>query len=222
MGWVQSPERLTLYERGKPFASLLPLIVERFERYMFHAALVSWRGEGVLFAGAAGAGKSTSALSCLRGGFDFIGEDLLVLEEKPTDGFVGHGVYNSAWIAPDHLPRFGELSGHAQIASEAKEGKRALMLADIFPDRLRAAAPVHFMMLPRVRPGVASTVMPAGKPEALKQLAPNCLMTASRIDKKGFESLVRLVKTTRCYRLELGDDLECVPQLVREVVERDA
>ena len=65
-------------------------------------------------------------------------------------------------------------------------------------------------------------ITPASKPEALKQLAPNCLMTASRIDKKGFESLVRLVKATQCYWLDLGDDLDRVPQLVREVVERDA
>ena len=41
IGWVQTPERLSLYEKGKPFANLLPLIVERFGRYMFHAALVS-------------------------------------------------------------------------------------------------------------------------------------------------------------------------------------
>lgn len=221
IGWIESAERITLYERAKPLANLLPLMVEPFGLYMFHSALVSWRGHGVLFVGAGGSGKSTSALSCLQGGFDFVAEDLVVLEETSA-GFIGHGVYNSAWIEPDHMSKFGDLGQYAYTGGEVEQRKSVLMLAEIEPGRMRSSAPLTCMMLPRIRPNERSAVHEVGRPEALKQLAPNCLMTASRIDKKGFDALVRLVKASRCYRLNLGDDLERVPSLVRDAVESDA
>ncbi len=215
--WVESAERVTVYEKGKPLANLLPLIVEQFGLYMFHGALVSWQGIGVLFVGAGGSGKSTSALSCLRGGFDFIAEDLVILEETPT-GFIGHGVYNTGWIEPDHLARFGDLYRQAQRGGVVEQRKSVLMLAEIHPARMRSSAPIEHIVLPQVRAGEQSSISPASRPEAMKQLAPNCLMTASRIDAKGFESLVRLVKRTQCHRLHLGNDLDRVPDLVRNAV----
>ena len=220
IGWIESADRVTLNERDKPFPNLLSLLFEPFGLYMFHAALMSWQGRGVLFVGASGSGKSTSALSCLQGGFDFVAEDLAVLEDSPS-GFVGHSVYNSAWIDPGHLSRFGDL-GRSAHTGDGEQLKSVLMLADLLPDRMCSSVPLTFMMLPRVRPDGHSAIRKIGKPEALKQLAPNCLMTASRIDKKGFESLVRLVKATRCYQLDLGHDLDRVPSLVSDVVERDA
>ena len=220
IGWIESAERITLNERDKPLPTFLSLLLEPFGLYMFHAALVSWHDRGVLFVGASGSGKSTSALSCLQGGFDFVAEDLVVLEDTQA-GFVGHGVYNSAWIDPEHLSRLGDLGRYAHTG-DGEQLKSVLMLAHLMPDKMRSSAPLTFMMLPRVRPDTQSAIREIGRPEALRQLAPNCLMTASRIDKKGFESLVRLVKATRCYQVDLGHDLGRVPSLVRDVVERDA
>ncbi len=220
IGWIKSAQHVTMYEMGKPLANLLPLIVESFGLYMFHGALVSWREHGILFVGAGGSGKSTSALSCLRGGFDFVAEDLVVLEESAA-GFTGHGVYNSAWIEPDHLARFGDIARIAHRGGEVEQQKSLVMVAEFAADRMRPAARLEYMMLPTVCPGEESAVYQVGRPEALRQLAPNCLMTASRIDMKGFESLVRLVKASKCYRLELGSDLDRIPGLISETIERD-
>ena len=219
IGWVESAERVTHYEMGKPFANLLSLVVEPFGRYLIHAAVVSWRGQGVLFAGPGGAGKSTSALACLRGGFDFIGEDLVILDENPEDHFTAHSAYNSAWIEPGHLMRFGGLATHAQNSREVEQNKSLLMLADIFPGQLSASTPLRFIMIPRINPGTASAIEPAVKPDAFKQLAPNCLMTATRIDMNGFQTLARLVQATPCFQLTLGDDLDRVPDLIKRRVE---
>jgi hypothetical protein len=220
IGWIESPERLTLNESNKPLPNLLALLLQPFGLYMFHAALVSWRNYGVLFVGASGSGKSTSALACLLGGFDFLSEDFVILQETPT-GFIGHSVYNSAWLDPDHLSRFGDLRRHARTG-DGEQRKSVMMMAEIMPERMRSSVGLDLMILPVVAPDGPSAIHEAGRPEALRQLAPNCLMTASRLDKTGFESLVRLVKASRCYRLHLGNDLENVPSLVRDVVERNA
>jgi hypothetical protein len=219
-GWVDSTDRLTLYERGRPLARLLALWLEKSGLQMIHVGMASWQGQGVLFAGTAGSGKSTAALCCVRGGFDFIGEDYVALEEGADGHFTGHSLYNSVWIAPDHLTRFGDLAGLASPGGEAEQRKSMLMLAEVFVDRFCPSAPARFLMLPRVRPEGTTAIAAASKPAALKQLAPSCLMIASRIGKSGCEALVRLVNKSDCYWLDLGSDLEAVPREVKTVVER--
>jgi len=218
-GWVDSLSGLTLYERGRPLVRLLALWLERSGLQMIHAGMASWRGQGVFFVGPGGSGKSTAALCCVRGGLDFIGEDYVALGEAADGHFTGYSLYNSLWIAPDHLFRFGDLAALAAPGGEVEQRKSMLMLADVFAGRLAPSAPARFLMLPRVRPEGATAVSAASKPAALKQMAPNCLIFGTRLGKHGFEALVRLVRKLDCYWLDLGNDLEEVPGVVRAVIE---
>jgi hypothetical protein len=220
-GWVETPERISLYEKGKPLANLLPFVFESRGMRMIHSGFVSWRDRGFLIAGAGGAGKSTTALACASAGFGFIGEDYVAIEETAPGMFAGHSIYGSVWIAPDHLSRFNGLSDAFAPGGDIEQKKSLLMLDEVFPGRLRSSATIHALILPEVAPGAATTIRHASRPEALKQLGPNCLMTASRVDKKGFENLVRIVETVPAYRLTLGRDLDRAPELLMQLTGHD-
>ena len=49
---------------------------------LFHASAVSWRGQSVVMAGPAGAGKSTAALHCIEGGFRFVSNDRVLAKQR--------------------------------------------------------------------------------------------------------------------------------------------
>ena len=87
-----SSERLSLYERGKPFRVLLSVWLHDRGVQVVHAALVARGDRGVLLPGRGGAGKTTSALTCLLAGFRYLGDDYVGLE-GPVDGsFRGHSL----------------------------------------------------------------------------------------------------------------------------------
>ena len=220
-GWVESAARLTLYEKGKPFASLLPFVPGPRGHCVIHAGVVSWRGRGAIIAGQGGSGKTTTALSCVKGDLTFVSEDSIVLEQRSPDAFVGHGIYNSAFVEPDHLRRFEDSRMAATAEGNTASEKHLIMLREIYPELISDSAPIEFLLLPSVQIGAPTSIRRATRPEALKQLGPNCLMTASRVDKEGFQCLVDLVATRPAYRLTLGNDLERVPELVREIMYRD-
>ena len=220
-GWIDDPDRITLYEKGKPFANLLPFVFESKGIRMIHAGLVSWDDQGFLIAGAGGAGKSTTALSCVSGGFSFVGEDYVAIQPAEPGSFTGHSIYGSAWIARDHLERFSGIGGRSTPGGEVEQRKSLLMLGETFPDQLCSSSAITALILPQIAVGTASTIRRATRPEALKQLGPNCLMTASRVDKIGFEYLVRIVESVPAYRLTLGCDIDRIPELLKSVSVHD-
>jgi hypothetical protein len=65
-----------------------------------HAACVSLHDRGVLLVGESGAGKSTTALHCLRRQLDFVSEDAVFVTAK---GLRATGVANFLHLCPDAL-----------------------------------------------------------------------------------------------------------------------
>ncbi|MEM9557976.1 MAG: hypothetical protein AAGC60_27210 [Acidobacteriota bacterium] len=80
--WATGAARdsLLIYLLGPPLAVTL----RRRGLVPLHASGVSLGGRLVLFAGTAGAGKSTAAASCVAAGAEVVGDDVAVLEETPT------------------------------------------------------------------------------------------------------------------------------------------
>ncbi|HYN21881.1 MAG TPA: hypothetical protein VE078_13040, partial [Thermoanaerobaculia bacterium] len=135
VGCVESFDRLSLYERGKPLQPLLFAWSSDHDVLPVHAGLVARNGKGILFGGAGGSGKSTTALMSLHAGFDYLGDDYIGL--PPFQGGVSEAFsfYNSTWLDPDHLKRFPWLARHA-IYGMPHEDKALVLLADVMAERL--------------------------------------------------------------------------------------
>jgi hypothetical protein len=75
---------------------------------MVHAGAVAKDGRGVLFIGVGGRGKTTTALSCARAGYQFLGDDLCLVEcgapDRSTRPRV-HGLYATAKLNADSRQR---------------------------------------------------------------------------------------------------------------------
>jgi hypothetical protein len=114
VGWYASAEQLSVYERTKPLRIISSLWYHDRDVEIVHAGLIARDGRGVLIGGPSRAGKSTTALACFCAGFDYLGEDVVGLEE--VDGmFTGYSLYGSVRLEHGHLERwFPDLAGRAE------------------------------------------------------------------------------------------------------------
>ena len=219
LGWTASSERLSLYERGKPLRVLLSVWLNDRGVQMIHAALVSRDGRGVLLPGRGGAGKSTSALSCLLAGLEYLGDDYVGLEHLGDGSFAGHSLYDSTWLEPDHLVRFPLLVPHAISGVLSWERKRLVHLSEVLPERLARTVPIRLMVLPRVTRTPSTRAQPTSKTEALLAMAPTSMFELTpRVGAQGFARLAALVAHVPTYRLELGEELAEIPACIDDLL----
>jgi hypothetical protein len=219
IGWICNAEELSLYECGRPLHVPLSLWHKNQNIPLMHAGLVSKNGRGVLLAGPGGSGKSTSAVMCAHAGFDYLSDDLVGLELSSDGCFVGHSLYNSTFMEPDHLKRFSQLERHAIRGRYSFEKKHLVLLSQIASLRFARSCRIHSIVLPRVLHRSTSRLCPASKGEGLMALAPSSLLVGERsYGLQGFEKLSGLVEQVPCYRLELGEALEEIPRVLEGLV----
>ena len=218
IGYVSNTEELSLYERGRPLHVLLSLWLKSRDMPVIHAGLVSKNGRGVLLAGPGGSGKSTSAIICASAGFSYLSEDLIGLQV--SDGvFLGHSLYSSTFIEPDHLERFALLGPHAITGKYPFEKKRLVLLSQIASLRFERACRIYAVVLPHVVHRRESLLRRASKGEALLTLAPSSLLVGERsYGMEGFNKLAKLVEQVPCYWLELGSVLDEIPRVLEDML----
>jgi len=155
-------DELSSYERWKPLARPLLEWHNNQSVQVIHSALVAQNDNGILFVGKSGSGKSTSALACLSAGFNFLSEDFVGLQKLNDGSFVGHSLYNSVFLSPDHLARFPALLPYVMEGMPHEE-KCAVVLSQVFPERLERVVPIRALVLPRIVDATESKVRPATK-----------------------------------------------------------
>jgi len=213
-------DHIFIYERAKPLARLLLEWYSNQQMQVVHAGLVARNGQGILFAGKSGAGKSTAALACLCGGFNYLGEDYIGLQSCSDGSFLGHSLYNSVFLETNHLTRFRELMPFAIKGRVPFEEKSVIILSRVFPERLERAVPIKVLILPRVVDTQCPEFRPASKRDTLLALGPSSLLQIPNngLGALGFDRLAQLVERVPCYWLEVGNDLRLVAPCVDELL----
>ena len=218
MSSVMWGTQLSVYEQYKPFGRALLEWHNQQDVQIIHAALVSRDGKGALFVGTSGSGKSTSSLACLAGGLSFLSEDFVGLEKLGDDSFVGHSLYNSVFLEIDHLTRFPRLAPYAKYGLPHDE-KSALVLSEIFPERLERAVPVKVLILPRIVDAEKPAIHCASKSEAISAGEGSFLELPSQgLGKYGLDRLIQLAEQVPSYWLDLGRNLALIPGCVDELL----
>ncbi len=216
-GWVHDSTRFTLYELGRPLHPQLLLWYRDQGLPALHAGLVAQGDRGVLLAGSGGSGKSTSAVTCLLDGFRYLSDDYVGLEARDDGTFVGHSLYSSCHLEPDHLQTFPDLASAALHGSLPDEDKALILLDGEMPERLARRATITSVVLPRVTGAEEPRLRKASSAEALLRLAPSSLLMIPHAA-GDLDPLADLVETVPSWWLELGGHPDRIPQRIHEVL----
>jgi len=84
--------------------------------------------------------------------------------------------------------------------------------------RMTPGFPLRAILLPHVAGGTDTTLKPVSPISALRALAPSSIFQLAGAGQSEFEALTRLVKSIPCYALELGTNLQRIPEVIAELL----
>jgi hypothetical protein len=219
LGWFASAAQATTEERSKPFYRMLGPWLAGRGIHMIHAALVARDGRGALLAGRGGAGKSTTALSCLLAGLDCLGDDYVGLQEMGMGGFRGLSLYSTCCIEHPRAASFPGLRDLVLAPSSSDDDKSILALAERFASRLPRSAQISAVLLPRVTPSNTTSLRAASPIDALRELAPSSLLLLPDPGPAAFQAFAKLVDCVPAYWLDLGGPLASAPSVIAALLD---
>lgn len=164
-----------------------------------HAAAVSCQGQAIIMPAHSGSGKSLLTAWLVANGFDYITDELILIDDEYGIGGIARPIQikKKGMPAAKHLIRKGDgvLAGvHSNTVPIASFGGRA-------SPRLRHAA--GLVLFPEFRPGSGYALTPLDAAEAgMKIFASH--INARNLPGHGFGSLMELVRITPCYTLHYG------------------
>ncbi len=196
------------------------LLVEIFKRhgwYGLHAGGFSENGRAVLIPGDSGSGKSTLTVALLRGGFDYLSDDMVFLARRP-DGLVARGIVEDVDVSDQTIRFFPELDFLLQSPKIAGFTKRQVRFEQVYGTRIVPESRPQAIVLPHISGGYTSSIEPIGSDQALLEIVPNVLLTHAPACQAHLDVLADLVSQVPCFRLDTGRDFARIPSLFRGVL----
>ena len=190
---------------------------KRFGRFPLHAAGLSRDGRGVLIPGTSGAGKSTTTVSLVRYGFDFLSDDTVFLTSEP-DGIWAAGFPDEIDVTAGTVAMFDELSALADQPMSPGRDKHGFRVEEVFGisplDRCRPVA----LVFPRIGDGAGPDLEPLRPAEALLELTPNLFLTDPVSTQAHLDLLGDLVRCVPSYVFRPGADPDAAAACIAELV----
>jgi hypothetical protein len=214
--WLADPGHLPPWEFGAPLKALFHWMCCAAGLQLIHGGAVGRDTGGVLLAGPGGAGKSTTALSCLGSGLKYLADDYCVIEPGPP--VVVHQLYANAKLRPENLHRFEHLRNNFAWKPE-EPGAKPMMFLDRTWDHLTIRRlPLRAIVMPRVS-GVAGTRWKrSSAAKAWRAIAPSTIWQLPACQQKTFQNIAALSRSLPAFELQVGTNLEAIPNAIEELL----
>lgn len=191
---------------------VLLLLLRRRGLYGLHASAVQRDGAGWLFIGDRGSGKSTQTYNLVRQGWDYLGDDAVLLraESDAESEVVGAlRLRRDLMLDPTPAHAYPECAGVTPAPGAGKQR----MTMNLYADRLVERCAPRYLIFPEIVRAADSRLVPLSSTEALTRLvAQSAVFTLDRESTPGhLQLLVRLVGQCAAYRLQAGLDLKQCP-----------
>lgn len=214
--WIQNAKTQPYWTSSTPVRTLLHWHFERHGGQLVHAAAVGTEDGAVLIAGRGGIGKSTTALSCLGAGFNYLGDDYVVI--RASDPPTVYSLYCTAKLNADHVVRFPDLQELVSNPDKLNEEKAVIWLHPRFAGLIKQEMILKAILTLRFGDGVETSVSPA-PPLIFRQAL--CFTTMCQLPYVGrhtYEFCDRLCRSLPGYVLELGRDVDKIPLVISNLL----
>lgn len=217
--WTQDARGLPYWADSSPLRTLFHWHLEQRDCQLVHAAAVGTAHGAVLVTGKGGVGKSTTALSCLRAGLQYLGDDYVAVRGGGTSPVV-HSLYGTAKLNPNHMVNFREFEHLGREPGTPAHEKVVLDLHPHFADQLAHRMPLKAIVMPRINGGNETTFRPADPVTTRKAV---CFTTMSQLPCVGrhtHDFFTSLCASVPGYVLELGSDLSRIPSAISDLLKQ--
>ena len=230
-----TPAVPTVHVHTLLFSTVMGYLLHRLGRFALHAGVVAWQGAAFVFAGAPGAGKSTTLGALVQRGCTNLSDDAAVLTRRADGWAVFPGP------AGIRLTPAAQAALRIPAAATAPLWPRSEPLAGVDYERLEDKAVVSFggeaewpagassvplagvFLLPplagdRAAPRVTAVPPTAAVPHLIAHLLTPAWLPAT-VNEQRFAEVVDVARSTPVRSVERPDDLAALPSLGDVLVE---
>jgi hypothetical protein len=211
--WVNDARELPYWVTAAPVRTILHWLLSESDIHLLHGAVIGLKEQSILLAARGGSGKSTTALSCLLSGMNYLGDDYVGIELN--GGAIAHCLYNSGKVDANCLKNFPELQGKVWNKDNLDNEKAVVFLADLFPEQVISKAKVQAIMIPVIKNSNKTRIVPAAKMQAMLAIAPTTLFQLPFAGTNFVEELKAIIEVIPCYFLELGTNISEIPVIIK-------
>jgi hypothetical protein len=204
--WTADAAQLSIYERAAPLQTLFHWALSEFGWQIIHAAGVGTAAGGVLLIGNTGAGKSTTALSCLTGdGLRLLSDDKCLARLDPAPQ--AFAAFSSGKIKADMLERLPHFREKLRGWDDSfKAGKGLVFLYPDFADRLVTTFPIRALVVPHVARQAQPALRPLSPGDAFRVFGPSTVIWLPGAEAENYRFTAELTRRLPCYQLDLALD----------------
>ncbi len=208
---------------GRIFGCALQLAMQRCGLYFLHAAgiVAPESGSGALLIGASGSGKSTLTMRLAASGWQYLSDDLLLLDDRPQQ-VTAYGLRRRFAITAQTLTAFDlpQMAALPESNPPHPLPKHWLEPEQVFSGKRVEACVPRALLFPRLTGQPLSRVERMTPREALLELlngAPLASLEA-RTARAWFSALARLTRQATAWRLLAGSDLLTDPARAADLI----
>ena len=201
------------------FIFLLAELLKGKGCFLAHCSGVEKKGQGIIFPGFSGAGKTTSCVALIRQGYGFLGDDRPILRYNKSGGLELLSFPEPIDVTDYTIQVFPELRNYRLFLDNRNLRKQSFTAEELYPGSTRDSCVPRIILFPEISAVKKSSLEVFPKSEALKTFLPHSLLAFDKeIARKHFDIIFDLIQTTDCYKLKLGTDLENLPDLVESIL----
>lgn len=219
--WINDAEDLPFWISAAPLRIILNWFLSKYNIHFIHGALVGMNGKSVLIAAKGGSGKSTTALSCLVSGMDYMGDDFTIIEAG--DKIIAHSLFSSIKVFPQTLETFPELREKIWNKNDLKkdEGKALIFLSELFHNQMVKKSFLNAIFIPVIKNTKETRIIPATKIDTMIAMIPSTIFQLFLTESNKITELKSIIEHTPCYSLELGSDPSEVAEAIKSFLSHE-
>jgi hypothetical protein len=218
-GYLIRPETIPASLIEYLFHLALIELLRRRGLYTIHATALAKHGRGVLIPGNSGRGKTTSFISLLRSGYQYLSDDHPLLRDAGDHvDLLPFPIKIN--VTEETIAFFPELRNAPDDLLHAGFPKRAFYAEEIYSTAMGESCRPFLVLFPHVVDTPHSHLEPLPKSRALELLLPQALLVYDpEVARREFQVLAKIVQQVQCYRLHFGRDILDLPKLITPLLE---
>ena len=211
--WAADARNLAPWDPGAPLRNVAHWALRRHGLQLAHGAAVGLDGRGLLLTARGGSGKSTTALSLVAQGWQYVSDDYCLLATEPPLG--AHALYGVGKADDATLARLPGLVDHVSNPGRPPSEKAIVDVARTFPNQIVDHLTLSAVVIPDIDPHCSPSCADADPSvDAGRALAPSTTLQLPGCDASTLVALAAATRGLPTYSLRLSPDMTAVPGLL--------
>jgi len=215
MYWTQGAAPLPYWAKASPLRCLFHWWAETKGFQLVHAAAVGHEAKAVLITGRGGLGKSTTALSCLGKGLNYIGDDYVLVRVDPIPSV--HSLYCTAKLNWDQMARFPQLIDLA-IKPGSEIPKAVMYLYPAMKEEIANSLPLQTVVTPHISNCLQTMLGPIAAVDLERATAFTTMSQLPHASQRTYHFVNRLISKLSRFQLVLGTNLDNIAETIVQLL----